>query len=111
MTGNAEPTEIDMMWELTKEIEGRTICALADGAAWPVQVSQLLKLCYHTTHILCSIERTFPCNHLMYNISREHTGTDPTLPTGARAPDARVLLAATEVEGGGEGVSCCALVA
>lgn len=105
MTGNAEPTEIDMMWELTKEIEGRTICALADGAAWPVQVSQLC------APILCSIERTFPCNHLMYNISREHTGTDPTLPTGARAPDARVLLAATEVEGGGEGVSCCALVA
>ena len=25
------------MWELTKQIEGHTICALADGAAWPVQ--------------------------------------------------------------------------
>ncbi len=26
-----------MLWELTKQIEGHTICALADGAAWPVQ--------------------------------------------------------------------------
>ncbi len=26
-----------MLWEMTKQIEGHTICALADGAAWPVQ--------------------------------------------------------------------------
>ncbi|QQP37540.1 NADH dehydrogenase flavoprotein 1 mitochondrial, partial [Caligus rogercresseyi] len=35
--GNAQAGEIDMLWELTKQIEGHTICALADGAAWPVQ--------------------------------------------------------------------------
>ncbi|KAK9743973.1 NADH-ubiquinone oxidoreductase-F iron-sulfur binding region [Popillia japonica] len=35
--GNAKPGEIDMLWELSKQIEGHTICALADGAAWPVQ--------------------------------------------------------------------------
>ncbi|XP_063976141.1 NADH dehydrogenase [ubiquinone] flavoprotein 1, mitochondrial [Diachasmimorpha longicaudata] len=35
--GNAEEHEIDMLWELTKQIELHTICALADGAAWPVQ--------------------------------------------------------------------------
>merc|ERR1711930_4169 len=29
--------QIDMIWELSKQIEGHTICALADGAAWPVQ--------------------------------------------------------------------------
>merc|ERR1712079_833514 len=29
--------QIDLLWELTKQIEGHTICALADGAAWPVQ--------------------------------------------------------------------------
>ncbi|KAH0552189.1 ndufv1NADH dehydrogenase flavoprotein subunit 1 [Cotesia glomerata] len=34
---NAEVHEIDMLWELTKQIEFHTICALADGAAWPVQ--------------------------------------------------------------------------
>jgi len=36
--GNAKPSEIDMIWELSKQIEGHTICALGDAAAWPVQV-------------------------------------------------------------------------
>lgn len=27
-----------MLWEITKQIEGHTICALGDAAAWPVQV-------------------------------------------------------------------------
>lgn len=37
--GDARNSEIDMIWELSKQIEGHTICALGDGAAWPVQVS------------------------------------------------------------------------
>ena len=37
VVGNAKPDEIDMLWELSKQIEGHTICALADGAAWPIQ--------------------------------------------------------------------------
>uniref|UniRef100_S4RZW6 NADH dehydrogenase [ubiquinone] flavoprotein 1, mitochondrial n=1 Tax=Petromyzon marinus TaxID=7757 RepID=S4RZW6_PETMA len=35
--GNARAEEIDMLWEISKQIEGHTICALGDGAAWPVQ--------------------------------------------------------------------------
>lgn len=35
--GNATVEEIDMLYEITKEIEGHTICALGDAAAWPVQ--------------------------------------------------------------------------
>jgi len=35
--GKSQPSEIDMLWELTKQIEGHTICALGDAAAWPVQ--------------------------------------------------------------------------
>lgn len=35
--GNATIEEIDMLLEITKEIEGHTICALGDAAAWPVQ--------------------------------------------------------------------------
>jgi len=35
--GKAKPDEIDMLWELSKQIEGHTICALGDAAAWPVQ--------------------------------------------------------------------------
>lgn len=37
--GEAAVSEIDMIWELSKQIEGHTICALGDGAAWPVQVT------------------------------------------------------------------------
>ncbi|KAG5675534.1 hypothetical protein PVAND_005430 [Polypedilum vanderplanki] len=37
VTGNARPEEIDMLWEVSKQIEGHSICALGDGAAWPVQ--------------------------------------------------------------------------
>ncbi|KAJ3349843.1 NADH dehydrogenase [ubiquinone] flavoprotein 1, mitochondrial [Allomyces javanicus] len=35
--GNAKNVEIDMIYELSKQIEGHTICALGDAAAWPVQ--------------------------------------------------------------------------
>lgn len=37
VTGDATIEEIDTLWDATKEIEGRTICALGDAAAWPVQ--------------------------------------------------------------------------
>ena len=35
--GRAEKREIDMLFEVTKQIEGHTICALGEAAAWPVQ--------------------------------------------------------------------------
>ncbi len=35
--GNAEIKEIDQLYNLTKQIEGHTICALGDAAAWPIQ--------------------------------------------------------------------------
>ncbi len=35
--GNARLDEIDMLLDVTTEIEGHTICALGDAAAWPVQ--------------------------------------------------------------------------
>jgi len=35
--GNAEIEEIDTLLDLTKQIEGHTICALGDAAAWPIQ--------------------------------------------------------------------------
>jgi NADH-quinone oxidoreductase subunit F len=36
-SGQAQPREIDMLLQVTKQIEGHTICALGDAAAWPVQ--------------------------------------------------------------------------
>jgi NADH-quinone oxidoreductase subunit F len=35
--GNASVEEIDMLLDVSYEIEGHTICALGDAAAWPVQ--------------------------------------------------------------------------
>lgn len=41
-SGDAGSAEIDMIWEISKQIEGHSICALGDGAAWPVQVNACL---------------------------------------------------------------------
>jgi NADH-quinone oxidoreductase subunit F len=35
--GNATVSEIDMLLDVSFEIEGHTICALGDAAAWPIQ--------------------------------------------------------------------------
>jgi NADH-quinone oxidoreductase subunit F len=35
--GRAEKREIDLLLDVTHQLEGHAICALADGAAWPVQ--------------------------------------------------------------------------
>ena len=37
VTGQASVEEIDMLLEITKQVEGHTICALGDAAAWPIQ--------------------------------------------------------------------------
>jgi NADH-quinone oxidoreductase subunit F len=37
VAGNARKEEIDMLLEVTTEVEGHTICALGDAAAWPIQ--------------------------------------------------------------------------
>jgi NADH-quinone oxidoreductase subunit F len=35
--GRADKREIDLLMEVTTEVEGHTICALGDAAAWPIQ--------------------------------------------------------------------------
>ncbi|WP_262691572.1 NADH-quinone oxidoreductase subunit NuoF [Kordiimonas aestuarii] len=35
--GKAEKSEIDTLLDVSKQIEGHTICALGDAAAWPIQ--------------------------------------------------------------------------
>ncbi|MDR2831848.1 MAG: NADH-quinone oxidoreductase subunit NuoF [Rickettsiales bacterium] len=37
VAGNIKPDEIDKLLDLTTQIEGHTICALGDAAAWPIQ--------------------------------------------------------------------------
>jgi NADH-quinone oxidoreductase subunit F len=36
-TGDAEVETIDKLLDVTKQVEGHTICALGDAAAWPIQ--------------------------------------------------------------------------
>jgi NADH-quinone oxidoreductase subunit F len=37
VTGDARLEEIDALHDVTKQVEGHTICALGDAAAWPIQ--------------------------------------------------------------------------
>ena len=37
VVGNASVAEIDALLDVTQEVEGHTICALGDAAAWPIQ--------------------------------------------------------------------------
>lgn len=37
VAGKAQKKEIDLLFDISKQIEGHTICALGDAAAWPVQ--------------------------------------------------------------------------
>jgi NADH-quinone oxidoreductase subunit F len=35
--GRADLDEIDTLEQVTRQVEGHTICALGDAAAWPIQ--------------------------------------------------------------------------
>ena len=37
VNGNVHHEDIDKLLNVTKQIEGHTICALGDAAAWPIQ--------------------------------------------------------------------------
>lgn len=37
VTGDMKIEEIDMLEQVTRQVEGHTICALGDAAAWPIQ--------------------------------------------------------------------------
>ncbi|MFQ5971768.1 MAG: NADH-quinone oxidoreductase subunit NuoF [Alphaproteobacteria bacterium] len=37
ISGNAEIDEIDLLEQVSRQVEGHTICALGDAAAWPIQ--------------------------------------------------------------------------
>jgi hypothetical protein len=46
--GKGDKREVPMLEEITRQIEGHTICALGDAAAWPVQVGPYRNEC--TSH-------------------------------------------------------------
>lgn len=36
LKGKGEISDIDLLWDIQRKIEGNTICPLGDAAAWPV---------------------------------------------------------------------------
>lgn len=66
-TGNFQEGEIDMLYEISKQIEGHTICALGDGAAWPVQV--------RLWGLLTVNQRLFVCEISLLNLQEPHHQT------------------------------------
>jgi NADH-quinone oxidoreductase subunit F len=36
LEGHGKPSDIDLLWDVQRKIEGNTICPLGDAAAWPV---------------------------------------------------------------------------
>lgn len=79
--GNAQAAEIDALWEISKQIEGHTICALGDGAAWPVQVGGELGAGVGSGCL-------WPSPHLFNSSPLPCAGSHPPLPTGAGGEDA-----------------------
>jgi NADH-quinone oxidoreductase subunit F len=73
--GRAQKKEIDMLMEVTKQIEGHTICAFGDGAAWPVQ--GLLR------HFRPEIEKRID----QYTARSSNLGTRDPLPLDAQAAE------------------------
>ena len=57
--GEAEIYEIETLEQVTRQVEGHTICALGDAAAWPIQ--GLIK------HFRPEIERRIAAHHAVVN--------------------------------------------
>src|SRR3546814_17068274 len=54
-TGEAESSEIDTLFEVLKQVEGHTNCALAESAAWPRQEARGVGVeCGRTCSLWCS---------------------------------------------------------
>ena len=64
--GRAEKREIDMLLDVTKQVEGHTICALGDAAAWPVQ-----GLIRHFRHVIEERIDQYAANPLAEGAVRE----------------------------------------
>jgi NADH-quinone oxidoreductase subunit F len=59
-TGKGRPEDLDMLVDLANRIEGRTICALGDAAAWPVQ--SFLKHFRHEFEAMITPRQRRPAN-------------------------------------------------
>lgn len=65
VAGNIKPGEVDKLLDLTTQIEGHTICALGDAAAWPVQ-----GLIRHFRHVIEDRAVTYTFKSFYYLATR-----------------------------------------
>lgn len=65
--GEAEIEQIDMLLDVSKQIEGHTICALGDAAAWPVQ-----GLIRHFRHVIEARRHEFMARQPTALVARPH---------------------------------------
>jgi NADH-ubiquinone oxidoreductase-F iron-sulfur binding region len=59
--GDADLREIPMLEEISRGIEGHTICALGDAAAWPVQ--GLIRRFKHVLEVSKLPQKSLPLNN------------------------------------------------
>jgi NADH-quinone oxidoreductase subunit F len=76
-TGEAEIEEIDMLQQVTKQVEGHTICALGDAAAWPIQ--GLIR------HFRPEIERRIVERKARFSMATMEEISSPAAPATSRA--------------------------
>ena len=89
--GEADIAEIDLLEQVTRQIEGHTICALGDAAAWPIQ--GLIR------HFRPEIER---------RIAAQKSGSQPKARgAGTRAMPTLTIDGIEEIDGRGRGRRCC----
>ena len=67
--GEADPSEIDLLLDVAGQVEGHTICALGDAAAWPVQ--GLIRHFRHEIEDRISAYRTRRANFAGHAIAAE----------------------------------------
>ena len=64
--GKGKMSDIDLLWEIQRKIEGNTICPLGDAAAWPVAAAIRHfrdEFEWHVTHPNAATQRNFGLAH------------------------------------------------
>ncbi|MBC8035335.1 MAG: NADH-quinone oxidoreductase subunit NuoF [Chitinophagaceae bacterium] len=64
--GKGKPSDIDLLWDIQRKIEGNTICPLGDAAAWPVAAAIRHfrdEFEWHITNPVAAQQRNFGLAH------------------------------------------------
>ena len=76
-TGKGKKSDIDLLWDIQRKIEGNTICPLGDAAAWPVAAA----IRHFRDEFEWHVENPQEC--LVRNYGLAHYADPLTVPAGA----------------------------